>query len=178
MEIELRLLSVSELRGFSLGNFNRYQETTRVRYVENGQVLHKEDNFVDNWDGHKKDRIVRGLLDCVRAGGVVVGAFADKNLVGFASIQGRFFGSRQQYLELHYLHVSNEVRSRGVGKKLFKFCCTLAKQMGAAKLYIAAHPAEETQQFYQRMGCILALETNQEILEREPLDIQLEVCLE
>lgn len=46
--------------------------------------------------------------------------------------------------------------------------------VGAKKLYIAAHPAEETQKFYKSVGCLPAIEVNREIYDKEPLDIQLE----
>lgn len=47
------------------------------------------------------------------------GAFVDQILIGFANVEGELFGIDQKYLELSYIHVSNEFRNSGIGKKLF-----------------------------------------------------------
>ena len=87
------------------------------------------------------------------------------------------FGTRKEYVELPYIHVSQELRGSGIGKRLFEICCEIAKQLGAEKLYIAAHPAVETEHFYKQMGCTLAREINPQILNKEPLDLQMERLL-
>ena len=69
------------------------------------------------------------------------------------------------------------MRGRGIGKKLFEVCCEKAKLLGAEKLYIAAHPSVETQRLYKHMGCTLASEINAQILNKEPLDLQMERLL-
>jgi len=65
----------------------------------------------------------------------------------------------------------------GIGKRLFSLICRKAKEMGAKKLYISAHSSQETQAFYKTMGCIEAVEYNDELVAREPCDCQLEYKL-
>lgn len=157
-----------------LQDFNRFQETHRVWFLD-GDVIHlKDDHFIENWDEKKKESVIQSLRLCLMNGGIVIGVFRERTLIGFASIEGEFFGRKKQYLELSYIHVSHDFRHCGIGKRLFEKCCKKAKQAGAEKLYIAAHPSEETQQFYRSAGCILAEEINEEIYQKEPLDPQLE----
>jgi ribosomal protein S18 acetylase RimI-like enzyme len=175
--VKFKILDRNNLETSLLETFNRYQETNRVLFKENDQYSFKEDHFVEQWNDEKKALVIQSLQNCVQSGGVVIGAFVDSNLVGFASVEGELFGSTKEYLELSYIHVSNDFRNGGLGKKMFELCCVNAKQLGAKKLYIAAHPSEETQHFYLAVGCTFAMEINQEIYEKEPLDIQLEFSL-
>ncbi|HYK74247.1 MAG TPA: GNAT family N-acetyltransferase [Pseudoneobacillus sp.] len=177
MKILYKELLLDDLHPSLLTNFNRYQETNMVLYKDNDKYRLKRDYFVEEWDDVKKREIVQSLQQCVQIGGIVIGAFHSEHLIGFANVEGEFFGTEKQYLELPYIHVSNEYRNFGIGKQLFQLCCEKAEQKGAKKLYIAAHPSEETQHFYRSVGCIYAEEINDEILAREPLDIQLERVL-
>lgn len=177
LNIQYRFLSLQEIDLQFLKTFNRYQVTNKVWYKDGQQYNIKEDYFVDEWNEVKKKQVILSLQNCLKVGGAVLAANHQGKVVGFANIENHFFGSSRQYLELPYIHVSNEFRQYGIGKKLFHLCCEKAKQMGAKKLYIAAHPSIESQYFYQSVGCTYADEINQKIYEKEPLDIQLEISL-
>lgn len=176
-DIEIKLLEISDLHPAALQEFNRYQVTNRVRYKDGDQYFYKDEHFSEDWDDQKKKLVIRSLQNCICAGGVVVGTFAGNKLIGFANVEKNLFGKNKEYLELPFIHVSYGYRNRGIGKKLFNLCCEKAKELGAQKLYISTHPAEETQGFYKSIGCVLAMEVNSEILAKEPLDIQLEFVL-
>lgn len=177
INVEYRALDLAGLDSSLFKKFNRYQETKRVWFKDKDQFSLKVDHFVDQWNDEKKTSVLLELHNCVKSGGVVIGALVENDLVGFANVEKKFFGINKDYLELPYIHVSNEYRKCGIGKKMFALCCGNAKQIGAKKLYIAAHPSEETQLFYRSVGCTLAVEINQTIYEKEPLDIQLEFTL-
>lgn len=172
--VTCKAVGIIELRNDFLKKFNRYQETKQVWYVEDKSCKVKDEYFIDDWSPERKFQIIEELRRCVSSGGVVVAAWKQKQLVGFANVESERFGSHAQYLELPYLHVSNEVRGMGIGKKLFSLCCQEAKRIGGKKLYIAAHPSIESQSFYRTVGCSPAEEVNELIFKREPLDIQLE----
>ncbi|MGP1906767.1 GNAT family N-acetyltransferase [Metabacillus sp. JX24] len=178
MSILYRSFIEEEIKPGLLDQFVRYQKTDRVWYEENGQFRVKEDSFTDDWDLEKKKEVIQSLKQCVQAGGTVIGAFLAERMIGFAAVEGKKFGRRRHYLELSYIHVSHEARGRGTGLELFKLACIYAKQMGAEKMYIGAHPSAETQHFYRKAGCVPAKEINGEIYSREPLDLQLEVSLD
>ncbi len=177
MRIICKVLKLSDLLNTFLTKFNRYQETKRVWFKENHQYSIKNDYFVEQWDEEKKQQVIQDLRKCIQSGGSVIGAFFLGDVVGFVNVESGLFGSKKEYVELPYIHVSNEYRHYGIGKNLFMLCCEEARKIGAKKLYIAAHPAEETQRFYKSVGCVFAVEVNEEIYRREPLDIQLECGL-
>ena len=80
-------------------------------------------------------------------------------------------------MNLSNIHVSQDMRRQGIGKELFTLTKTWANEHGAEKLYISAHSAVESQAFYKSMGCVEAVEYNQELAEKEPCDCQLECVL-
>lgn len=175
--ISYKNLHINDLRKDLLEDFDRYQETNHVWYKNGAEYGVKGDSFTDEWDGRERREVIQSLKDCLQNGGYVVGAFHHERLIGFANVEGERFGSQLQYVELPYIHVSKEYRGHGLGKPLFRKCCEAAKKIGATKLYIAAHPAVETQAFYHSVGCSYAEEINEAILSKEPLDIQLECLL-
>ncbi|WP_078378506.1 GNAT family N-acetyltransferase [Sutcliffiella halmapala] len=174
-EVKLCLLKTDDLIDSFLQSFNRYQETKHV-YVYNGRNLTlQQEEFTDEWDEAKKRQIVAHLRETVKSGGAVISARQNGRVIGFSVIEPEFFGEEDAYLELSYLHISADNRGQGIGEQLFKKTLQTAKEIGAIKLYIGAHPAVETQEFYKKMGCIPAKEINRIIYKREPRDIQLEV---
>ncbi len=134
-------------------------------------------NFIDEWNDEKKTLVIQSMQNCISCRGIVIGAFEGSDLIGFACVEGEFFGTNKEYLELSYIHVSNKYRNCGIGKKIFDLCREKAKKKDAKKLYIGAHPSVESQSFYKAMGCTLAKEINKKIFDREPNDIQLEFAL-
>lgn len=87
------------------------------------------------------------------------------------------FGTGREYLDLTSIHVSEDMRGCGIGKELFRHAAEWAVEHGAKKLYISSHSAVETQAFYAAMGCVDALELNEEHVNAEPCDRQLEYIL-
>lgn len=170
-------LTQTDLHVKSLIKFNRFQETTKTWVNHDGELRLEDTHFVDEWDAKKKAQVIESLQQCISNGGIVVGAYQENTLIGFANFKNHSFGSNNQYLELSYIHVSNEIRHAGIGRRMFTICCDKARARGCKKLYISAHPAQATQAFYNAMGCGSAQEINQEIFKQEPLDIQLEYIL-
>lgn len=105
------------------------------------------------------------------------GAFYEGTLKGFVSVEADIFGEEQGYMDLSSIHVSEDMRGKGIGKALFLAAKEWAKKKGAKKLYISAHSAVESQAFYKKMGCVEAEVYNMEHAEKEPFDCQLECKL-
>ncbi|QOR36442.1 GNAT family N-acetyltransferase [Clostridium sp. 'deep sea'] len=174
---ECRELAMADLTSDLLKNFDRFQVTTRAWYKTNDIHIINDISFTDDWDNKKKSKIVRELKKCIEHGGFVIGAYSNNTLAGFAAVEGVFFGEKNTYIELSFLHTTKDLRGYGIGSELFNLCCVKAKFMGANKLYIGAHPSVKSQKFYKRHGCVYATEINKKILKKEPLDIQLEKTL-
>ena len=110
-------------------------------------------------------------------GGFAIGAFAGERLVGFCSVNRAVFGSRHRYVSLDQLYVDNMYQGQGVGKKLFFLSAKKARLWDVCKLYICAGSSEDTLAFYKSLGCVEALEVNQQLFESDVNDMQLEYRL-
>ena len=138
----------------------------------------RPDPFVDDWTDDDHTRVAAELLRIANAGGLAYGAFASAEpnagrLIGFVSVEPELFGERR-YMDLSHLHVSEDMRGRGIGGKLLEYAKLWAAKQGALRLYISAHSALESQNFYRRRGCVDAVEPQDEHIADEPFDCQLE----
>jgi ribosomal protein S18 acetylase RimI-like enzyme len=170
-------LKENEINISLFSSFNRYQEVKKCWRKEDGEWILKDMVFTEQWGPEEFKSLVEGLHDTLKSGGAVIGAFSNDVLVGFASIENEFFGSKKEYLELSSLHTSYESRGMGIGKTLFSLMCRKAKEMGAQKLYISTQSSQETQAFYKAVGCVEAVEYNYILVEKEPFDCHLEFSL-
>lgn len=161
----------------SLDSFIRRQEVAECwRFVE-GEWKLLPVVYVEDWDISQRRERAAAILERLGEGGFAYGAFYGNDLVGFALCCPKAFGSRGQYLDLEEFHVSEPFRGRGIGGALFRLAAKEAKARGAEKLYISAHSAKETMAAYGKLGCVLALEINRELAEKEPCDVQMEYVL-
>nr|WP_302695504.1 GNAT family N-acetyltransferase [uncultured Blautia sp.] len=175
--VEYRTLSEPEIDRALFQNFIRRQVVTKCWRREKGKWLIKEVPFIDDWTEEDYKVLIGCLKRTVSTGGVVFGAFADKELKGFAAVLPEIFGGENQYMDLAAIHVSQDMRGSGIGSCLLGKAEEWAKEKGAKKLYISAHSAVESQAFYKKMGCMEAKLYKQEHVEAEPFDCQLEVLL-
>lgn len=151
-------------------SFDRYQEVKQCWRKENNKWILKDISFVEQWNIKDYETLIKDLIDTVNTGGMVFGSLYGNTLIGFSSIENELFGSNGQYIQLSSLHVSCEKRGLGIGKKLFYISCNKAKELGAKKLYMSAHSSKETQAFYNRLGCVEAVEYNERLVLKEPYD--------
>ncbi|ACL68795.1 GNAT family N-acetyltransferase [Halothermothrix orenii] len=177
MTIKYKKLTKDEVRLSLFSNFNRYQEVKKCWRKDNGEWILKEICFTEQWGPDEYKYLVKCLKNTIETGGTVFGAFKKNVLVGFASLENHLFGTKNEYLQLSNIHISYENRGMRIGKRLFYLVCERAIEMGAKKLYISAHSAEETQAFYKALGCIEAKEYNEALVSQEPCDCQLEYSL-
>ena len=174
---EFRTVAREELTMELFSQFRRRQVVDGCLRQEQEQWVVKSDPFVDQWSREDYEFLIKCLKNTLETGGVVFGAFSQGVLKGFASVAGKPVGSKGQYRDLTSLHVSEELRGAGIGRRLFEMAALWAKAQGGKKLYISSHSAVETQRFYQAMGCVDAKELLEEHVAREPLDRQLELVL-
>jgi len=175
--IEIIELKIEELSPELFSSFNRYQKVTKCWRKNQDSWILKDISFTEDWGVAEYIYLVECLRNTLKTGGAVFGAFESGVLIGFASLENEFLGSRWKYLQLSSLHVSYEKRNRGIGRKLFALSIEAARKKGAEKLYISAHSSAETQSFYQSLGCVEALEQSEKLIAEEPFDCQLEFRL-
>lgn len=177
-DIKYRKLAAEEICRELFRNFIRRQEVVKCYRKEKGEWVIRDEPFIDDWSEEDYVFLVKCLKNTAATGGFVYGAFCGGKLKGFASVESSIFGGEEKYLDLSCIHVSADMRGRGIGKDLFLSAKNWAGEHGAKKLYISAHSAVETQAFYKAMGCIEAKVYNMEHVKQEPFDCQLECeCL-
>lgn len=180
--IYYRPLSADEICLDLFRNFTRHQNVVKCWRKEAGKWVIRDDPFVDDWSEDDYRFLVKCLKNTVQTGGFVYAAFCGHSsgsmLKGFVSVEPALFGGTQNYLDLSSIHVSEDMRGKGIGKSLFLAARDWARKKGARKLYLSAHSAVETQAFYRAMGCVEAQEYDQRHVEKEPYDCQLECPLE
>ncbi len=175
--IQYRNLEEKEITLSLFRDFYRRQVVVECLRREGGEWVIKEDPFIDDWTEEDYQLLVVCLRNTASKGGFVHAAFCDGSLKGFVSVEPGLFGGGNRYLDLSSIHVSQDMRGRGIGRMLFGAAKRWAKENGAAKLYISAHSAVESQAFYQSMGCVEAVWYHQKHVEQEPYDCQLECRL-
>lgn len=110
-------------------------------------------------------------------GGALYGAFFGDRLVGYMSLDSRPVCGRIDRLLLDMLQVDSHFRGRGIGCRLLEHAKSLAREMGAASLYVSAKPTRRTVEFYLRRGFVLADEVDPEQLALYPEDIPMVLML-
>lgn len=158
-------------------DFIRHQIVTKCWRKENGKWIIKDAPFIDDWTEKDYQILISCLKNTIRSNGFVYAAFYDGKLKGFISVEPEIFGDERGYCDLSSIHVSEDMRNKGIGRRLFLAAKDWAKQKGAKKLYISAHSAVESQAFYKSMGCVEAEVYHQKHVEDEPYDCQLECRL-
>lgn len=176
-EVQYRDLTLNELDRDLFAHFIRRQEVNDCWRREGEGWVIRPDPFVDDWSEEDFQFLVRCLKDTLAQGGFVHGAFVDGELKGFVAVAPGLFGGENGYLALESIHVSQDLRGRGMGKALFRAAADWARSQGAKKLYLSAHSAVESQAFYAKMGCVDAQLPDPKHVEAEPFDRQLEFVL-
>ena len=164
-----------------------YSECERIREIDASQYIGRawrevqgslqlinidylDPDFPEGFDHH-----LYRLQQIVKSNGIAIGAFHDTGrLIGFSALDLIPFGENCRYALLDQLFISRDYRRKGIGKKLILRTAAQAKLCGVQKLYICAGSSEETIAFYRALGCVNAVEVNQELIDDDPRDIQLE----
>ena len=177
-QIVYRDITKEDISPALLEGFIRRQVVTKCRRRIDGEWRIVDAPFIDDWNADDFSRKLRDIGEIIESGGYAAGAFLEGRLKGFALVCAKPLGSRSQYLALDSMHVSADVRRRGIGRRLFLMAAERAGRMGAEKLYISSQPSVETQAFYSSLGCVDAAEPDEAHVADEPFDCQLEYLLD
>ena len=176
-ETVFRLISENEINRELFRNFIRHQTVDICLRRDGENWVERPDPFIDDWGEEEYEILIQCLRNTSASGGLVYGAFISGMLKGFVSVEPEIFGGENRYMDLSSIHVSEDMRGKGIGKDLFSLAKDWAREHGAKKLYISSHSAIESQKFYDAMGCEDAVLCDQRHMEAEPYDRQLECKL-
>ena len=174
--MNIRLLQGDEIP--LIWQIDRRETVKNIYVLQDGKLVLKSDYFdIQSWRPGEAELYTPILLDCYDRGGTFWGAFENDQLVGVAILESKFTRSKQDTLQLKFLHVSRDFRKQGLGLTLFNMAVEKAKALGAKKLYISATPSENTINYYVRLGCVPTTEIDPELFALEPEDIHLEYMI-
>lgn len=134
--MEYRELKVNDIHISLFNNFQRRQVVTKRLEQVGNEWKEIDFNFVDDWEEDEYTFLTEHLKNTDKTGGLVIGVFWKNQLKGFASAEPKLFGSKEEYIELSHIYTSNDMRGHGIGKMLFGYVASWAKEQGAKKLYI------------------------------------------
>lgn len=88
---EYRNLLLEEIDRELFAGFIRRQVVSKVWRMEHGELVIKEEPFIDDWDEADYKVLVACLKNTLKTGGLVSGAFLSGVLKGFVSVESNFF---------------------------------------------------------------------------------------
>jgi GNAT superfamily N-acetyltransferase len=157
------------------------QERIDVVYDQHGsQLVARHGNWsASAWDpdGHGEHSVeaqVDKLEHYIEVGGIALGAFADRRLVGIGVVVPHL---RPGIAQLAFLHVSAPVRATGIGSRLSEQLDQIARTAGDSDMVVSATPSANTVRFYLGRGFQPTAEPLAELSELEPDDVHMHKAL-
>jgi len=167
--IDLRRMQKEEVH--RLGELDVSETGEFVYRFVDGRVVKTAESWCrPRWDKDECKRRIDSISGGLERGDGMIGAFDGDALVGLAIVRYRL---TETQAELAGLWVSRSHRRRGVATMLTDEVERLARNDGAATLYISACPSESAVGFYRSRGCRPTDKVNAELFEREPEDIHM-----
>lgn len=175
--IQIINLNTSNFNENSLDYFVLKQRVTNCWRKVDGDYKLMPVCYTEEWNLYEAKKMAQKIISALSCGSTAFAAIIDNSIIGFALLSNFLFGSSKQYIDLEEFYVSEPYRRHGIGKILFEKTSSEAKRLGAKKLYISAHSAQESIAAYKKYGCVLAEEPDAAHIEKEPFDLQLEYNL-
>lgn len=172
--IEFRRLARTELS--SVAEIDRTEQIDLI-YTQHGTELEERRGSWTSaaWDPHGHgDRSVeaqrQALEHYLDAGGIALGAFSNRRLVGIGVVVPHF---RPETAQLAFLHVSAAFRATGIGSRLSEELELIARGTGDTEIVVSATPSKNTVRFYLSRGYQLMAQALTELYELEPEDVHM-----
>ena len=163
----IKQLASADITPGLLDGFAHCQKITR-KWVKKNNVWEQSDvSILREWSGEKRIRITEYMCRQIERGGITVGAFFHKQLVGFCCVDGIVSGNLAKYANLTMLFVDDNWKRNGIGKLLLQEARNHACRLGAEKIFISAIPSQETIAFYFKTGCADAREIVEPFVDSE-----------
>jgi len=163
-------------------DISRVGEVDRSEHITTGYVVRKgvlESQQVDwkvpRWSADPSEGFsVRARIEewkpLLDAGGVLLGALDGKTLAGIAILRPDL---SEGVAQLAALYVDRKYRRQGVASELVAEVEGLAREGGAARLYVSAIPSESAVGFYLERGFSPTEDVNGALFALEPDDIHM-----
>lgn len=105
----------------SLDNFKRHQDVKNCwRKVDNNYTL-LPISYTEDWSLAECRKSAEKIIQALSSGSIAFGAINDDQIIGFALIINKRFGSENQYVDLAEFYVSEPYRKKALAKNYFKW---------------------------------------------------------
>lgn len=175
------MTSIRELPASALHRIREIDRSERItqQYTSVGGtlVLHDVDLQASRWGepgAARFEELLGNWRPLLADGGVLLGAFDDERLVGFAIYRPVL---SEGVANLAVLHVTRTHRRRGIARALTRTIIDRARIDGARQLYVSATPTRGTVDFYLGQGFIPLATPDAEMFALEPEDIHMALVL-
>lgn len=159
---------------------NKIDEIDRSEYIDliyemrNQQLIEIiQDHECPNWDENGLEEIKERFVFEMQQGGYAIGAFSANKLVGFGVLAHKFRGVNHDRLQVDLMYVSREYRRQGIGTRIMTELSEEARRRGAKYLYISSTETRSAVSFYRSQGSQITKEIDQELFNKEPMDIHM-----
>ena len=172
--MDIRLLARDELP--LLWRIDRREYIANIYRRQGNELVLEVHNFdVPGWPPGEQETYLPLVQAALDRGGFAWAAFDAETIAGSAVVDVKPVGVAKDLIQLEWLHISRDYRGTGLGGMFIAKAKEVARERGAAGLYISATPSENTVHFYQGRGAKLIPEPDLELLALEPEDIHLEI---
>lgn len=174
--IEYKKMVIEEVN--KLADIDRSEHIDSVYEMVEGRLVETLSNHeCDSWSIDTLEEIKDRFIYELQHGGLAVGAFHDEKLVGFGVLAHKFRGVNNDILQVDLMYVSRLYRRRGIASRILQDLTMEARQRGAKELYISSTETQSAVSFYKHAGSKLADEIDDELFNKEPLDIHMKIKL-
>ena len=176
--VEIRPLAHTELS--RVGEIDRTERIDLIFGQCGTQLVERPGNWsATAWDpdGHGEHSVEAqrdALEHYVGVGGIALGAFSARQLVGIGVVVPHF---RPAIAQLAFLHVSEAFRAAGIGSRLSDELEQMARGAGDSEMVVSATPSENSVHFYLGRGYELVAQPLPELFELEPDDVHMRKVL-
>ncbi|MFC6552718.1 GNAT family N-acetyltransferase [Cohnella cellulosilytica] len=165
---------MSQEQAAKLKEIDRSEHIDLIYEMRDGKLAEISANHeCPNWNEESVTELKERFLHELRNGGFAIGAFDGDRLVGFGVLAHKFRGKQHDRLQVDLMYVSRSRRRRGIGTRIMEELSAEARRRGASYLYISSTETRSAVSFYTSAGSQIADEIDEELFNKEPLDIHM-----
>ncbi len=170
----INYLIMTQEHAVKLKEIDRSEHIDLIYEMRDGKLAEVSANHeCPNWNEDLVTELQDRFLFEIRSGGFAIGAFDGTALVGFGVLAHKFRGMNKDRLQVDLMYVSRSYRRRGIGTRIMEELSAEARRRGANYLYISSTETRSAVSFYTSAGSQITDEIDEELFNKEPLDIHM-----
>ncbi|MCI3923139.1 GNAT family N-acetyltransferase [Paenibacillus sp. TRM 82003] len=158
-----------------LCEIDRSEYIDLIYKMEEGQLVEVNNSGHEcpSWTDEMLTEIESRYVHELEHGGLAIGAYDQERLVGFGVLAHKFRGQSNDQLQVDLMYVSRTYRRQGIGTRILEKLSNEARRRGAKFIYISSTETKSAVSFYTSNGSLITDQVDDELFEKEPLDIHM-----